>query len=219
MARALRFQARLPKLFWGECVLAAAHLINLTPTPVLHGKTPYEYLFGVAPSYDGVRVFGCLCYAANRPRVKDKFDSKSRRCIFVGYPFGKKGWRLFDLETREFFVSRDVQFFESSFPYCDVLSDATRHQWDSYLAHPGLWDDDLYGDLTVLFSTVLMFVVTMIWLRFPPLGRWLRHQPPWLGTRLPLLFVWGKSYVILLLLLYGGPFWILWLVVLMILRF
>lgn len=66
---------------------------------MLHGEIPYELLFGVPASYDHVCVFGCLSYAANRPRIKDKFDSKSRRCIFVGYPFGQKGWRLFYLES------------------------------------------------------------------------------------------------------------------------
>ena len=33
------------------------------------------------------------------------------------YPFGKKGWKVYDLETHEHFVSRDVKFFESEFPY------------------------------------------------------------------------------------------------------
>ena len=31
VARALIFQANLPKKFWGECALAAVHLINRTP--------------------------------------------------------------------------------------------------------------------------------------------------------------------------------------------
>lgn len=42
--------------------MTTIHLINLTLSPVLNGKTPYECLYGVAPPYDGVRVFGCLCY-------------------------------------------------------------------------------------------------------------------------------------------------------------
>lgn len=105
VARALRFQAKLPKYFWGECVLAAVHLINLTPTPILQGKSPHECLFGKPPSYDEVRVFGCLSYVVDNSRGKDKFDSKSRRCIFVGYPYGKKGWRFYDLETNEFLIS------------------------------------------------------------------------------------------------------------------
>ena len=35
----------------------------------------------------------------------------------MGYPFGKKGWKLYDLDTKEFFVSRDVKFFEEVFPF------------------------------------------------------------------------------------------------------
>lgn len=33
-----------------------------------------------------------------------------------GIPFGKKAWRLYDIETHEFFISRDVIFFEDKFP-------------------------------------------------------------------------------------------------------
>lgn len=41
-------------------------------------------------------------------RDKSKFGERSRFCVFVGYPFGKKGWRVFDIERNEFLVSRDV---------------------------------------------------------------------------------------------------------------
>jgi len=33
----------------------------------------------------------------------------------VGYPFGKKAWKLYDLEMSEFFESRDVVFYEHIF--------------------------------------------------------------------------------------------------------
>ena len=106
--------------FWGECVLAAAHLINRTPTQVLSGKTPHEALFGMKLSYEHIRVFRCLCYAYNFRRKKDKFGSRSRRCIFVGYPHGKKGWKVYDMETGEIFVSRDVIFHEETHPYARI---------------------------------------------------------------------------------------------------
>lgn len=63
VARFLMFQAAMPIKFWGEAVLAAMHLINFTPTRVLHGKTPHELLFGTPPSYSELHVFGSLCYA------------------------------------------------------------------------------------------------------------------------------------------------------------
>lgn len=40
-------------------------------------------------------------------------------CIFVGYLFGKKGWKLYDLEKDEFLVSRDVVFDETNFPFSE----------------------------------------------------------------------------------------------------
>lgn len=70
--------------------MATTHVINLTPTYVLHDKTLYECLYGVSPTYDNIRVFDCLCYITNQPHTSDKFDPKSRRCIFFGYAFGKK---------------------------------------------------------------------------------------------------------------------------------
>jgi hypothetical protein len=118
VARALRFQGSLPIKFWGECVLTAGYLINRTPSLILDGKTPYRVLHGVEPSYKHLRVLGSLCYA--HEKTGDKMASRSRRCIFVGYPYGKKGWRLYDLERQDFFVSRDVVFSEDVFPFAQT---------------------------------------------------------------------------------------------------
>lgn len=95
VARALLFQGDLPKKYWGESVLTATYLINRTPTVVLNNKTPYELLYGSPPSYDNLRVFGTLFYARCITRNRDKFDPLSSRCVFLGYPMGKKaGWSV-----------------------------------------------------------------------------------------------------------------------------
>lgn len=71
------------------------------------------------PPYNHIRVFGSLNYAHNHERGRDKFASRSRKCIFLGYPPGKKGWKLYDLDKQTTFVSRDAIFYEDQFPFAD----------------------------------------------------------------------------------------------------
>ena len=57
-ARALMFQANLPLIFWSDCVLTAAHIINRIPTPLLQNKTPFEMLFHKSPNLSHLKIFG-----------------------------------------------------------------------------------------------------------------------------------------------------------------
>lgn len=123
--------------------MTATYLINRTPTRLLKRKILYELIYGAPLTYDNLRVFGCLAFAHNQQRGGDKFESRSMRCLFVGYPFAKKGWSLFDLETEENFVSRGVVFMEDVFPLKHELhADSS----DPNLNSPcdfGLFDDEL----------------------------------------------------------------------------
>ena len=117
VARSLMFQSHLPKHFWGEAVMTAAYIINRIPTPVLKGKTPYEMLNKKAPDYNNIKVFGCLCFASSLPVQRSKFDSRSRKSVFLGYPANIKGYKCYDLQTKQIFISRDVIFAENLFPF------------------------------------------------------------------------------------------------------
>ncbi|CAM8928890.1 unnamed protein product [Rhodiola kirilowii] len=117
VARGLRLQAHLPKLFWGDCVLTATYIINRLPTRILNNKSPFEALFGKSPSLDHMRVFGCLVYACTLKRDRDKMDPRSSACVFLGYSPTQKGYKLLCLKNNKVFVSRDTIFHEDVYPY------------------------------------------------------------------------------------------------------
>ncbi|KAJ9552385.1 hypothetical protein OSB04_016430 [Centaurea solstitialis] len=116
-ARALRFEAKLPKRFWGECVLTAAYIINRLPSKTISHKTPYEVLFDQKPDYDHMRVFGCLTYYRSNETKGDKFEERGRPGVFLGYPQGTKGYKIFDMEKGKIILSRDTKFHEEIFPF------------------------------------------------------------------------------------------------------
>ncbi|KAL0410883.1 UNVERIFIED_CONTAM: Copia protein [Sesamum latifolium] len=116
-ARSLIFQAHLPTKFWGEALLAATHLLNRLPTSILSWKMPYELLHKRAPLYENLHVFGCLCFATLTKPHKDKFGKRALRYVFLGYSAGRKGFKVYDLETNQLLVSRDVVFHKNHFPF------------------------------------------------------------------------------------------------------
>ena len=115
-ARAIRFQGHIPIKFWGECVLAAVHIINRIPSTVLDNKSPFEMMFSKSPDLSYMRIIGCLCHATKLLRT-DKFGPRAIRSVFMGYSTTQKGYKLYDLENKVLFISRDVVFTESIFPF------------------------------------------------------------------------------------------------------
>ncbi|KAK1414482.1 hypothetical protein QVD17_30227 [Tagetes erecta] len=119
-ARALMFKGGIPKRFWGECIETAVYIINRLPSKVIKNQTPYEVVFKKQPDYDHMRTLGCLAYYSSIETGGDKFEFRGRPGVFMGYPQGTKGFKIFDLEHGKMVVSRDVKFVEHNFPFAHL---------------------------------------------------------------------------------------------------
>ena len=91
--RCLLSEAKLPNSFWGEALLTAAHVINLSPAVALQSDVPNSVWYGKDVSYDHLRVFGCKAFVHVPKDERSKLDAKTRQCIFIGYGLDEFGYR------------------------------------------------------------------------------------------------------------------------------
>jgi transposase InsO family protein len=117
MIRSLLFQARVSPAYWAEALHMATHVLNILPTKTLHLSTPHFALFGIAPMYDHLRVFGCACYPNLSATASHKLSPRSTLCVFLGYSSHHKGYRCLDLASNRIIISCHVTFDESTFPF------------------------------------------------------------------------------------------------------
>jgi glycosyltransferase involved in cell wall biosynthesis len=117
-------RASMPLKFWDEAFIAATYLINRIPTKLLNYSTPLETLFHEKPDYSALRIFGCACWPNLRPYNTRKLEFRSKRCAFVGYSNFHKGFKCLDISTGRVYISKDVVFDESVFPFSELHPNA-----------------------------------------------------------------------------------------------
>jgi hypothetical protein len=112
-ARSMVIAADLNKGQWGEAVLTAVNLINISPTKALEAnKTPYELWHNKKLKIQYLSVFGSTEYVHNKIR-KSKFDQKSFKGKLVRY--APNGYKVWDPSNQKFLIARDLIFDEINF--------------------------------------------------------------------------------------------------------
>ena len=117
---ALLAQSFLPSKYWSFAFQTSVYLINLLPAKLLNFQSPLQVLFHKIPNYHHLRVFGCLCFPSLRPYNHHKLSYRSTACVFLGYASAHKGYICLDVSTSRLYISRDVLFHESSFPFQSI---------------------------------------------------------------------------------------------------
>ncbi|KAF8578270.1 hypothetical protein K439DRAFT_1362522 [Ramaria rubella] len=102
-AVAMLIDVNLPKCYWAKAMAIrhdmTAYIDTRTPSAGLKGKTPYEKLFKRCVNALLFHPFGCKAYVLiPKDKRKGKFASKGQQCVMLGYEYGKKAYRLMDLD-------------------------------------------------------------------------------------------------------------------------
>jgi hypothetical protein len=93
---------------------------------VLSYDTPLHHLFQKQPDYSLLRTFGCACWPNLRPYNNHKLLFRSKQCTFLGYSLSHKGFKCLDPDSGRVYISRDVTFDESLFPFQNLGPNAGR---------------------------------------------------------------------------------------------
>lgn len=64
-----------------------------------------------------------VCFAKNLV-THDKFVSRVVPAVLMGYSETQKGYKLYNIDTKSFFISRDVRFYEHVFTISKNNDDA-----------------------------------------------------------------------------------------------
>ena len=110
--RAMLKTVGLPKTYWVEITKIACYIINRSSSTTIEMKTSLEMWIGKPTNYSSLHIFGCPTYMMYNDQKRTKLDPKSKKCIFLGYLDGVKGYHLWDSSTHNVIINKDVTFIE-----------------------------------------------------------------------------------------------------------
>jgi hypothetical protein len=102
--RTLLIQASLPRCYWAEGLHTATYMLNRLPTTTIQVVCPHLALFGSAPSYEHLHVFGCTCYPNTNVTAPHKLSPRSTWYVFLGYSADHKCYHCLDLSTNRLVI-------------------------------------------------------------------------------------------------------------------
>ena len=112
MTRSMLYHMQMEKHWWGEALMTAAYIVNRIPNTARPDKTPFEVVYNLKPSLDGLHVFGSRGFVYVDKSKRKKLDTKAHPCIFLGYADGVKGYRVWDTEEDRLVITRSIRLLE-----------------------------------------------------------------------------------------------------------
>src|ERR1700722_3720802 len=99
--------------YWAKAINYANYIVNHTPTKTLKNITPEEAWTKIKPFVSHFHVFGSIAWAHIPDEKRKALQSKSEKCIFVGYSEDVKGYKLLQSHCNKIILRIDVKFYEN----------------------------------------------------------------------------------------------------------
>ena len=114
MVRSIMSMENLPLTFWGYALETATYLVNRVPTKLIPNN-PYELWIDRKPSVKHLKIWGC--YVHVKKQNANKLETRTNKCLFVGYPKETVGYYFHDIDDQKVFKSRNAFFLEEDFVF------------------------------------------------------------------------------------------------------
>ena len=102
-------ESGLSEEFWAEAASTAAYIVNRSPCSAIDHNVPEELWLNRKPGYQHLRRFGSVAYVH---QDQGKLKPRALKGVFLGYPQGVKGYKVWLLEDEKCVISRNVVFQE-----------------------------------------------------------------------------------------------------------
>jgi hypothetical protein len=102
----------LPILFWGYALETAAFILNRALSKSVE-TTPYKLWYSKKPTLSFLKVWRCEAYV--KKIQPDKLESKTEKCVFIGYPRDTIGYTFYHSAEGKTFVAKAGTFLEKEF--------------------------------------------------------------------------------------------------------
>lgn len=110
--RTMLLDSELSEEFWGEIIMTAVYLKNLTSTNERGPVTPAEVWNNRKPTVSYFKVFGCSVYYFVPKVNRNKLKPTVRKGIFIGYSEGDRSYRVYDPILKKIVATRNAKFNE-----------------------------------------------------------------------------------------------------------
>ena len=105
--------AKLPGYLWIEVINTTNYIVNRSPTSANLGKTLEERYTGKIPNVTHLKIFGSIAFVYIPKTDRKKLDTKTQKCIFLGYDTESKVYRIYSPNQKKVILTRDVTIDET----------------------------------------------------------------------------------------------------------